>query len=258
MTDAVPLRLEGRRLEGKRALVTGGGRGIGSGIAHRLAAEGATVIVVDVDGAAAARTAEAAPRPRTSRHVGVAGDVTDPEALERIAATVRTEFGALDVLVNNAGIGPRGRISEYTRDTWGRVLDVNLSAPFHLTASCLPLLRDGNGAAIVNICSLAVIGLWGQAAYDASKGGLQTLTRSMAVELGPNGIRANAVCPGMIDTDMLSTADREGVDRQVRTLPIPRLGTIDDVAAAVAWLASDDAAYITGQSLFVDGGWVRW
>ncbi len=141
---------------------------------------------------------------------------------------------------------------------WDTVLDINLRAPFRLARDLVDLLAAGHTPAVVNVCSIAVTGFAGQIAYDASKGGLLTLTRSLAVELGPRGVRANAICPGFIDTPMLDEgALRSIAERVARTLPLRRLGRPADVAGAISWLLSEDAGYVTGQSLFIDGGMNR-
>ncbi|UGY94133.1 SDR family NAD(P)-dependent oxidoreductase [Streptomyces gobiensis] len=238
--------------KGRTALVTGAGRGIGAAIAGRLAAEGATVAVNDIDQEAAERTAGEV------GGLAVAANVADHDKASGVVDRVEKELGGLDILVNNAGIGYRGPLAEHTPKIWNRVLAVNLSAPFFLAQRAAPLLARNEGA-VVNLCSVAMMGISGQVAYDVSKGGLATLTRSLAVELGRAGVRANAVCPGFIDTPMLEQA-KDLVEigaRHVRTQPIRRLGTPEEVAAAVSWLASTEASYITGQCLFVDGGWVR-
>lgn len=238
-------------LDGRAAIVTGAGHGIGAEIAVRLAADGARVAVNDIDTDAARTVA--------SRIGGIAipGDITDGDTVTRIIDDTGWEFGRLDILVNNAGIEHRAAFADHSIAAWDRVLAVNLTAPFILARQALPLLSQHRGA-IVNICSVAVVGFAGQAAYDASKGGLATLTRSMAVEFGRHHVRANAVCPGFIDTDMVRKAGLSSyADAQVQALPIQRMGSAEEVAAAVAWLASSESSYVTGQCLHVDGGWVR-
>lgn len=249
-------------LEGRAALVTGAGRGIGAAVADRLAAEGASVAVNDVDEAAAAKVVRRL-ADRGATVVAVPGDVSVPQTARSIVRAAATELGGLAILVNNAGIESRAKLRAYPESEWHRVIAVNLSAPFFLSQAAVDLLVASGHGAVVNICSVAVNGASGQPAYDASKGGLLTLTRSLAVELGPEGVRVNAVCPGIIDTPMLAellakNERAEGaVAKRIEALPLPRLGSPDDIAAAVAWLASDEARYVTGHALFVDGGWVR-
>lgn len=245
-------------LEGRVALITGAARGIGRAIALHAAAEGADVLVTDRDAAGVSATAadiEALGR-KTRAVVGSLSNAEFPAAL---AAAAQEAFGKLDVLVNNAGIAYRGSVADHARTAWDKVMLVNLTAPFLLVQATLKLLEESGHGAIVNMSSTAVTGFAGQVAYDSSKGGLLSMTRSMAVDLGSKKIRANAVCPGFIATDMVA-ADPDFVrlgERVSRGLPIARMGKPEDVAAAVVWLASDQASYITGQGLFVDGGWIR-
>lgn len=240
------------RFKGRTALVTGAGRGIGAAIAARLADEGARVAVNDIDEEAAERTAA------EIGGIALPANIADQEKAASVVDQVEGQLGGLDVLVNNAGIGYRGTLAEHTAKTWHRVLSVNLHAPFFLAQRAAPLLARGGGT-VVNLSSVALIGISGQVAYDVSKGGLATLTRSLAAELGRVGVRANAVCPGFIDTPMLGDAkDLSAMsEKHIRSQPIRRMGTPEEVAAAVVWLASAEASYVTGQCLFVDGGWVR-
>ncbi len=243
-----------RGLEGRTALVTGGGRGIGAAIAQRLAEEGVRVAVNDIDAPEARASAAAI----GNGAVPIPGDVADPEAAPALVAAVVEELGGLDILVNNAGTGVRASIADHTNEDWDRVLETNLAGPFRLAREALPQLEKSGAGAIVNIASVAVIGFFGQIAYDASKGGLLSMTRSLAYECGRKRIRANCVCPGFIQTRMGEHEAMEGIgEKLIRTLPISRWGQPQDIAATVAWLASDDAAYVTGQHVMVDGGWVR-
>ncbi|ADB50485.1 SDR family NAD(P)-dependent oxidoreductase [Conexibacter woesei] len=243
-------------LNGRRALVTGAGRGIGAAIARRLAQEGVAVAVNDVE---PERVETMVQELTAAGHAAVAAvaDVSRPDAAETLVADVTAALGGLEILVNNAGTGMRGSIAEHTPEEWRRVLGVNLDGPFWLSRAALPVLAGTPGAAIVNIASVAVIGFFGQVAYDASKGGLLTLTRSLAVECGRKGIRANTVCPGFIETELVTEELKRIGEKTVAALPLGRWGTAEDIAGTVAWLTCDDAAYVTGQSLMVDGGWVR-
>lgn len=234
-------------LDGRRILVTGALGGIGTAVTRLIESEGGTVFGID--------------RPETVARSGVHAayglDLTAAGATDRAHELCR-ELGGIDGLVNNAGIEYRAELGQHTDEDWSRVMAVNLDVPFRLSRDLAGLLQAGPDAAIVNICSIAVTGFAGQVAYDASKGGLQTLTRSLAVELGPDGIRANAVCPGFIDTPMLDTGSLRDLATKVACgLPLRRLGIPDDIGHAVVWLLSGRSRYITGQSLYVDGGMIR-
>ena len=244
-------------LKGRRALVTGAAGGIGAAIAIRLATEGVAVAVNDIQPEGCAATTDSI-KAEGARAVSVPGDVSNRQSACRIVEDTVSQLGGLDILINNAGIEHRAPFVDYPSEDWDRVLRVNLTAPFVLTQLAAPHLSASGRGAVVNISSIAVIGVFGQPAYDASKGGLQTLTRSTAVELGRVGIRANAVCPGFIRTDMAMAGDLGGIGgKQVAKLPVSRYGEPGEVANAVVWLASDEASYVTGHSLFVDGGMVR-
>ncbi|TCO62105.1 SDR family NAD(P)-dependent oxidoreductase [Actinocrispum wychmicini] len=246
-----------RELTGRVALVTGAGRGIGAGIARLLVAEGALVAVNDIDTAAAGRTV-AELTAAGHQCVAVPGDVSEPGTARAVVDETVARLGGLGILVNNAATGRRLKIRQWTPEQWHQVLATNLSGPFFLAQAAVDHLAESGHGAIVNVCSTAVIGFFGQIGYDASKGGLLTLTRSLAVELGREGVRSNAVCPGFIDTGQVDAANLATVaHKQVATQPIARMGLPTDVAGAVTYLVSDQAAYITGQSLFVDGGWIR-
>lgn len=244
-------------LAGRVALVTGAGAGIGAAIAERLAAKGAQVAVNDIDEQCARRTTDQI-NATGGQGVVAAGDISDPDTAQRVVARAVEEFGGLGVLVNNAGTVCRAKLREHTVRDWQRVLAVNLSGPFYLAQAAVDDLAGSGHGAIVNVSSVAVTGFFGQISYDASKGGLQTLTRSLAAELGREGVRANAVAPGFIDTQIARTGDLGAIgEKTVATLPIRRFGEPNEVADAVCWLAGDESRYVTGQTVFVDGGWVR-
>ena len=240
-------------LTGRTAIVTGASRGIGRAIALRLASAGASVV-------AGAREEHAAPVAREVEAAGgtavaVALDVTEPASITAMAGTALDRFGRIDVLVNNAGIVRDQLLLRMKPDAWDAVLATNLTAAFACCRAVLrPMLKQRSGR-IVNIGSVVGrTGNPGQANYAASKAGLEGFTRSLALEVASRGITANVVAPGMIDTDMTAALGESAHDALIGRIPMARLGTAEDVAAAVCFLASDDAAYITGQVMGVNGG----
>ena len=233
-------------LDGKVALVTGGRSGIGAAIARALAEAGARVFT-------AQRGADAA-------HEGIAADLLDPDAPARVVAEVVGRAGRLDILVNNAGLMREGTALEGPERDWAETLQVNLTAPFLLIRAALPDLIATKGA-IVNIGSIEGLGANPRhAAYAASKGGLHALTRAIAVDHGPDGVRCNAIAPGWIDTELNedfidSFDDPEGFRARIGGVhPLRRTGTPEEVAGRARWLVSDEAGFVTGQVWTVDGG----
>jgi NAD(P)-dependent dehydrogenase (short-subunit alcohol dehydrogenase family) len=233
----------------KIAVVTGAGRGIGRGVAERLAADGHHVVAVDVDEVAVKETAE-----RTGGE-GHVGDVADPEALTGIVGGL----DRVDVLVNNAGVWRYAPLDEITPADARRILDVNLVGTLLSTQAVLPLMRGAGGGTIVNMTSVAggAVASIRHGMYPASKAGIIALTRQMAMEFAADGIRVNAVGPGLVVTEGTMVNFGSSPEENAtfgRLLPLGRLGYPPDVAGTVSFLASADAAYITGQVLFVDGG----
>ncbi|MCU0554470.1 MAG: 3-oxoacyl-[acyl-carrier-protein] reductase [Syntrophales bacterium] len=242
-------------LKGKVALVTGGSRGIGRAVSVRLAGAGAFVIVNFARNEEAAR--------ETLRLIGEAGgdgtiarfDVSDDrESTDAIAALIK-EKGRIDILVNNAGESRDGLLVRMKDRDWDRVIDTNLKGAFHCCRAVAYTMMKQRGGRIVNVSSVvALSGNAGQANYSASKAGLVGLTKSLARELAPRAICVNAVAPGLIDTDMTSAMTEEQRETVLAGIPLSRLGTPDDVAGVVLFLASDEAGYITGQVIGVNGG----
>jgi 3-oxoacyl-[acyl-carrier protein] reductase len=245
-------------LSGKAALVTGGSRGIGRSIALALAAHGANVAINYATNSAAAE--------QTARDIGgegkaitLAGDVADPAAAARLVDDTVAAFGRIDILVNNAGVTNDDLILRMSEDEWDRVIDTNLKGTFSVTKAALrPMVRQRWGR-IISVSSVAgMVGNAGQANYAAAKAGIIGLTKSIAKEVASRNITANVIAPGFVDTEMtaaLTEAQREEIMRMVA---VGRTATPEDIAPAAVFLASDEAAYVTGHVLTVDGGLVMY
>lgn len=246
--------MDTHELTGRTALVTGGNRGIGRGIAQALAAAGARVAVV---ARSEERAAAAAAELPGEGHAGYACDIAVAAAVDGLIRDVETKIGALDVLVNNAGVTEDNLLVRLSDDAWDHVLDTNLKGAFHtMRAAARGMMRRKAGR-IINITSVVgVIGNRGQANYAASKAGLIGLTKAAAKELASRGVLCNAVAPGFIDTEMTAALSADARQALQAQIPLGRLGTVDDVAAIVRFLAGPGGAYITGQVLLVDGGMV--
>lgn len=241
-------------LEGRTALVTGGGRGIGKATARALLREGARVVVADV-AEQRLRAAEAELR-MDGAVVGRVLDVTDRDAVPRVVGEIHEQSGQIDVLVNNAGIGRPEPFLDATWETWDETMAVNLSGQFAVAQAVARFMARDGGGAVVNIASTnGLLGEAGMVHYNAAKAGVLLLTKTMALELAPT-IRVNSVCPGYIHTDLLY--DAGGTDESIAglggSLPMRRPGRPEEVAEAVVFLASDRASFITGTELVVDGG----
>jgi len=241
------------RLRGKRAIITGGGTGIGKSIARRFVEEGAKVLIV---GRREQRLREAA---EGLEGVSVfAADLAAEDGPDQIVSAANRSLGGVDILVNNAGIFEPGSIEETSDEVFDRQMDTNVRALYRMSRAVLPELRRNPGANIVNVGSiLSFIGIPGTSAYAASKGAVAQITRSFAVDLGPEGIRCNCVCPGLVHTELTDfmVSDQAFVEANLPAYPIGRFGKTEDIGNACVFLASEEAAWITGAILPVDGGY---
>jgi NAD(P)-dependent dehydrogenase (short-subunit alcohol dehydrogenase family) len=245
-----------RRLEDKIALVTGGGAGIGRAIAETFAREGAHVVIADRDGEAAQATADAITKSNgaaTAHQV----DVTDTPQVKQLMAAIAEAFGRLDVLINNAGVGERSDFRHLDDEAWDRVWKTNLDGTVRCAREAFDLLRASGKASIVNLSSVMATKHTRQmSVYSATKGAASALSRSLAVEYAPYGIRVNTLCPGYVETGLIGryTANPMIAKGLLSQTPLRRFGTPQDIANAALFLASDEAAYVTGAALHVDGG----
>jgi 3-oxoacyl-[acyl-carrier protein] reductase len=234
------------------AVVTGAARGIGRGIASVLSAEGARVVVVDVDDALAEQTAA------ELGGVAIAADVTDRASVEAMAVRVTDELGRIDIVAANAGIYPFADLTELTEELWSRVMEVNVGGAVRTVQACLPTMRGRGYGRIVLTSSITgpITGQTGFAHYGASKAAMLGFMRSAAVELARSGITVNAVMPGNVNTEGFAGTSDEHQERMLSSIPMGRYAEPEEVGWAVRFLASPEAAYITGQTLVVDGGQV--
>ena len=239
------------------ALITGAGRGIGKGVARRLADAGASIVAVDIDEDSAVRTAEEIEATAGVKTASFCCDVSDYNQVESVLDRVIEKFARLDILINNAGITRDSLIMRMKPEDWDLVLRINLTGAFNfIRAACRQMTKQRSGA-IVNISSVVgLMGNPGQANYAASKAGLIGLTKTAAKEFAPRGVRVNAVAPGFIETEMTARLPDSVKEQWHKIIPLGRSGTIEDVASAVFFLVSPDSIYITGQVLQVDGGMI--
>jgi 3-oxoacyl-[acyl-carrier protein] reductase len=249
------------RFDGRVAVVTGAARGIGYAIAHRLSTEGAAVAILDLDADLATESAHQISMASGNRVIGVVCDVSNSTSVKNAMAHVHRDFDGLHILVNNAGLTRDNLLFKMTEEEWDLVIGVHLKGAFLMTKAVQQHLVAQKYGKIVNLSSVSALGSRGQANYAAAKMGIQGFTRTLGIELGPFGINVNAIAPGFIATDMTDqTAVRLGMSVEnfraaaAERNPVRRVGDPADIAAVAAFLASEDASYMTGQTLYVDGG----
>ena len=242
-------------LEDRVAVVTGAARGIGKAIAETLARSGADVVVVDIQADLAEVTAREIATGTGRRMIALEVDVTDRESVRHMVDHTIEEFGRLDILVNNAGITRDNLIMRMKEEDWDQVLDINLKGAFNCSQAVVRQMMKQHYGRIVNISSVSgVSGQAGQTNYSSSKAGLIGFTKALAKEVGSRNITVNAVAPGFIETELTADLPREIRDMSIKLTPVGRFGTPQDIANAVAFLVSDEASFITGVTLHVDGG----
>lgn len=248
------------KLDGRVAFVTGGGRGIGAATALRLAEDGAQVILADIDLSGCQQVA-AQIEQAGSQALAVSCDVSSHDAVETAVGQGVDRFGRLDILVNNAGVLRDNLLFKMSDDDWDTVMNVHLKGAFLCSRAAQKHMVQQNYGRIISLSSVSALGNRGQANYSTAKAGLQGLTRTLAIELGPFGVTANAIAPGFIDTEMTrSTARRQGLDPdQVieaasKTIPVRRVGQPRDIANVACFLASEEAGFVNGQIIYVAGG----
>ncbi|HET6856390.1 MAG TPA: 3-oxoacyl-ACP reductase FabG [Streptomyces sp.] len=253
------------RFDGRVAVITGAARGIGFGTATRFAEEGAAVAIIDLDESAAATAAaklvSTSSTGEKTKAIGIGADVSDAASVDAAVTRVVEELGGIHILVNNAGITRDNLLFKMTEEDWDLVMNVHLKGAFLMTKAAQKHFVAQKYGKILNLSSVSALGNRGQANYSAAKMGIQGFTRTLGIELGPFGINANAIAPGFIATEMTdATAARLNIPvedfRQMNAEhnPVRRVGYPEDIAAAAAFLCSDEASYITGQTLYVDGG----
>jgi 3-oxoacyl-[acyl-carrier protein] reductase len=250
------------RFADKVVVITGGGAGIGRHYGHRFAEEGAHIVVADVDPAASERAVKEL-EAEGKRGLSVTMDVTDEAGAARMAAAAVDAFGGIDILVNNAGVHLEHAQLPYTREAlpqWRHVLDVNIVGALICTIACRDAMRERGGGAVINQSSMAAYG--GGGAYSVSKLGLNALTVGLALELAPDGIRVNGIAPGLVDSEAavewMNHPDRHGIqDAIVGGQAIKRPGTMGDLADMALFLCSEEASFVTGQTILVDGGFTK-
>jgi 3-oxoacyl-[acyl-carrier protein] reductase len=244
-----------KRLKDKIAVITGGAQGIGRGIVSKFAHEGATVIIWDVQYEKAKLLASTLKASGSKCEAMENVDITDPKSTQDAAQKVFDKYGKIDILINNAGIVRDASFLKMTEEQWNQVIDVNLNAVFHCTKAITPFMVQNQYGRIVNISSISgIYGNFGQTNYIATKAAVAGMVKGWGRELGKYNITANAVAPGPIDTEMLATVPEDIRNQMKMRIPVKRLGLPEDVANACLFFSSEEASFVTGQTLVVDGG----
>ncbi len=241
------------RFSGKVVVVTGSGRGLGAETVLRFAREGADVVVNDINAENAKNTAKMAEESGRKALVST-HDVSDYASANELVAQIKSTFGRVDVLVNNAGITRDAMLHKLTEEKWDELIRVNLKGPFNMGQACAKIMIEQRSGKIVNLASVAWLGNIGQTNYSASKAGVVGMTRTWALELARHGINVNAIAPGMIDSALTQAVPKEVMEKFLQRIPLKRIGQATDIAALITFLASDEASYITGQCIQIDGG----
>ncbi|MBR4863442.1 MAG: 3-oxoacyl-ACP reductase FabG [Oscillospiraceae bacterium] len=243
-----------RNLEGKYCIVTGAGKGIGKAIAKRfLLEQAAGVAILEWDLELAKATAKELD-PTGEKVIAVKCNVADSDMVKAAVDETLAKFGRIDVLINNAGVTRDRIFHKMTDEEWHTVIDINLNGVYNLCKFVVPLMRDQESGAIVNISSTSLLGNPGQANYAATKAALQGFTRTLGKELGRKNVRVNCIAPGHIDTDMMRAIGEEKLNAAIARLPMQRLGDPDEIATVAAFLCTDDSSWVTGQTIMVSGG----
>jgi gluconate 5-dehydrogenase len=244
-------------LKDRTALVVGGGGGIGSAIGSALADFGARVAIADLDIEAAKRAAAGCARPKIEGSLAVAIDVANPASVTSVVSALEKQLGKIDILVNSAGINVRKPATEYTPEEWRRIIDINLSGVFYVTQAVAKGMLERKYGRILSLGSVSsLLGHPHHAPYAASKGGIAIMIKALATEWAPLGVTVNAIGPAYTDTPLISelTADRVAQEQIIATIPMGRLGKVEDIVGAAVFLCSESSRFITGQTLYIDGG----